>query len=145
MLRDLLTRRLIHMAIGRRLRPWLATGGGFSSLPYRPLHRAAWKLSWHSSWLGSPSKWSKKREQEGNHNAFYVLIWYITHHHFGHILFLRSEWLGVAHNQGEGNQALFFSRKKNQRIYGHIVKPSRYDRKSLEHFKQEHARFVLHF
>ena len=61
-----------------------------------------------------------------------------------HILFLRCKLLSIAHNQGKGNQALLFSREKYQRIYGHIGRPSQYYRKSLEHFKQEYARAVLH-
>lgn len=85
--------------------PGRLLAGSFSSLPYRSLHWAAWKSSWPSSWL-PPTKWSKKKEQEKNHNVFYVLILDITHHQFGHILFLRSESLSIAHNQGKGNQAL---------------------------------------
>lgn len=52
-----------------------------------------------------------------------------------HILFLRSKSLSLAHNQGKENLALFFKEEASKNLWTYL-KPSQYDRKSLEHFKQ---------
>lgn len=66
---------------------WLLAGG-LSFSPHGPLHRAAYVASRHDSLLlpeGVAEE--KKKEQAGNHSAFYGLFSEVTHCHFCLILF----------------------------------------------------------
>lgn len=59
-------------------------------------------------WLDSPRESDPKENKPGRSYSFCDLFWEVTYHHSGHILFVRSELVSLAHKKRKIKSHFFF-------------------------------------